>query len=172
MKNLLLFCLVCCSCSSTKVATQTIEHITVDTVYLSNVQYDSIYIYKDKLTDRTNDTIYVKDVSVVYRYILLRDTVYRNKEVILRDSIPYEVTKIVTKELTRPLTWFNHLTRAIFWLLCGALLVRFVKFVFDLKSIYANSRLIYVNLCLYIRFSFIPNLTIVIYVYKFIQEGT
>lgn len=36
--------MVCCSCGSTKVATQLVERTSVDTVYLSNMQYDSIYI--------------------------------------------------------------------------------------------------------------------------------
>lgn len=110
--------LVCCSCGSTKVATQIVEHTSIDTVYLSNIQYDSIYIYKDKLTDRSKDTIYVKDVSVEYRYKLLRDTIYKTQV----DSIPYQVTVTEVKEITRPLTFYDHLTRLTFWLVVGSLL--------------------------------------------------
>ena len=80
-----------CSCGSTKVATQLVRDVRVDTVYLSNTQYDSIYIYQDKLVDRSRDTLYIKDKSIEYRYKLLRDTV----KVIQRDSIPYEVTSTV-----------------------------------------------------------------------------
>lgn len=136
LKQLLIFLailvtstLVCCSCGSTKVTTQQVRDVRVDTVYLSNTQYDSIYIYKDKLTDRSKDTIYVKDVSIEYRYKLLHDTV----KVVQRDSIPYEVTITEVKELTRPLTFFDHLTRAIFWIVCGILFVQFVRFVVKLK---------------------------------------
>lgn len=32
------------SCGSTKVVTQTVRDVQKDTVYLSNIQYDSIYI--------------------------------------------------------------------------------------------------------------------------------
>lgn len=110
--------LVCCSCGTQRQVTQLVEHSSVDTVYLSNVQYGSIYIYKDKLTDRSKDTIYIKDVSVEYRYKLLRDTVYK-KQV---DSIPYQVTVTEVKEITRPLTWYDHLTRLSFWLLIGVFL--------------------------------------------------
>lgn len=105
-------------CATPAKVSQLVKDVRIDTVYLSNVQYDSIYIMKDKLTDRSKDTIYIKDVSVEYRYKLLRDTV----RVILRDSIPYEVTVIETKEITRPLTWFDHLTRLCFWVLLGSLL--------------------------------------------------
>ena len=77
--------LVCCSCGSTKVVTQTVRDVSVDTVYLSNVQYDSIYIYQERTSDyhmnplnplkpSETDTVFIKDVSVEYRYRLLRDT--------------------------------------------------------------------------------------------------
>ena len=120
MKHILstiIIALALTGCGTTRHVTQLVHDIQRDTVYLSNVQYDSIYIMKDKLTDRSKDTIYVKDVSVEYRYKLLRDTV----KVIQRDSIPYEVTVIETKEITRPLTWFDHLTRFSFWFLIGAI---------------------------------------------------
>lgn len=123
--------LVCCSCGSTKVASQTVEHMHKDTVYLSNVQYDSIYIYKDKLTDRTRDTIFVKDASIEYRYKMLRDTV----RIVQKDSIPYEVTVIETKEITRPLTFYDRLTHTTFWLVIGALLM-FVYF--KLRTVFSR----------------------------------
>ena len=120
MKKLLFIIavLVCCSCGTQRHVTQLVEHSSVDTVYLSNVQYDSIYIYKDKLTERSRDTIYIKDVSVEYRYKLLRDTIYKTQV----DSIPYQVTVTEVKEISRPLTWYDHLTRLSFWLLIGVFL--------------------------------------------------
>lgn len=122
--------LVCCSCGTTKHATQLVRDVRVDTVYLSNTQYDSIYIVKDKLTDRSKDTVYVKDVSIEYRYKLLRDTV----RVVQRDSIPYQVTVTEIKEITRPLTWYDHLTRSVFWVVMGVFFVLLVRFVFNLKK--------------------------------------
>lgn len=106
------------SCSTPKYATQLVHDIQRDTIYLSNTQYDSIYIYKDKLTDRSKDTVYVRDVSVEYRYKLLRDTI----RIVQRDSIPYEVVRIETKEITRPLTPFDRLCRLCFWFLLGSLI--------------------------------------------------
>ena len=129
--------LVCCSCGSTKVVTQTVEHVRKDTVYLSNIQYDSIYVYQDHISEHhlgtlppvnskveflntpmRTDTLYLKDKSIEYRYKLLRDTI----RVVQRDSIPYEVTITEVKELTRPLTWYDHLTRLTFWFVIGFLL--------------------------------------------------
>ena len=126
--------LVCCSCGSTKVVTQTVEHVRKDTVYLSNIQYDSIYVYQDHVSEHhigkmepvTNlekdilipirtDTLYIKDKSIEYRYKMLRDTIYKTQV----DSIPYQVTITETKEITRPLTWFDHISRAVLWLNIG-----------------------------------------------------
>ena len=133
--------LVCCSCGSTKVVTQTVRDVTVDTVYLSNVQYDSIYIYQERTSDyhmnplnplkpSETDTVFIKDVSVEYHYKLLRDTIYK----VERDSIPYQVTVTEIKEITRPLTWYDHLTQSVFWVVIGVLFVLFVRFVFNLKK--------------------------------------
>ena len=129
--------LVCCSCGSTKVVTQTVEHVRKDTEYLSNIQYDSIYVYQDHISEHhlgtlppvnskgehlntpmRTDTLYIKDKSIEYRYKLLRDTI----RVVQRDSIPYEVTITEVKEITRPLTWYDHLTRLTFWFVIGFLL--------------------------------------------------
>ena len=126
--------LVCCSCGSTKVVTQTVEHVRKDTVYLSNIQYDSIYVYQDHVSEHhigkmepvTNlekdilipirtDTLYIKDKSIEYRYKMLRDTIYKTQV----DSIPYQVTITETKEITRPLTWYDHFSRAVLWLNIG-----------------------------------------------------
>lgn len=69
------------------------ERITHDTCYISNVQYDSIYIDRTSDMDRTSDTITITKTKTEYRYRLLRDTL----KVIQRDSIPYEVRVIQTK---------------------------------------------------------------------------
>lgn len=134
MKHFIILLTACIliGCSSMRqVTTQLVERTSVDTVYLSNVQYNSIYIYKDKLTDRSRDTIYIKDVSVEYRYKLLRDTVYKTQV----DSIPYQVTVTEIKEITRPLTWFDHLTRACFWLLLGAVGLYLIRFILKLRKL-------------------------------------
>lgn len=116
-------------CATPKQVTQLVRNVERDTIYLSNVQYDSIYIYQDKLVDRSRDTIYIKDVSVEYRYKLLRDTVRQ----VERDSIPYEVTTTKVKEITRPLTWYDHLCRYSFFFLLGIVLYLIYRYLKPLK---------------------------------------
>lgn len=141
--------LVCCSCGSTKVTTQIVEHTSVDTIYMSNVQYDSIYIYKDHVSEHhigkmepvTNlekdilipirtDTLYIKDKSIEYRYKMLRDTIFKTQV----DSIPYQVTVTEVKEITRPLTWYDHLSRAFLWLNIGFAVLLIIRLLRKLKA--------------------------------------
>ena len=128
--SLLIACFIIVGCATPKHVTQLVRDVHTDTLYLSNIQYDSIYIMQDKLVDRSKDTIYIKDVSVEYRYKLLRDTVYKTQV----DSIPYQVTVTEIKEITRPLTWFDHLTRACFWLLLGAVGLYLIRFILKLHK--------------------------------------
>lgn len=66
-----------CSSGSTRHVTQLVHDTRIDTVYLSSIQYDSVYIYKDKLTDKTQDTIYIREVQTEYKYRILRDTILK-----------------------------------------------------------------------------------------------
>lgn len=65
-------------------ATQVVHEVSHDTLYLSNIQYDSVYVFQDHLTDRSRDTIYIRDVQYEYKYKLIRDTIYRTQI----DTIP------------------------------------------------------------------------------------
>lgn len=136
--------MVCCSCGSARHVTQLVEHTSIDTVYLSNVKYDSIYIYKDRVSEHhlgnlpptdskdqylniptRTDTLYIKDVSIEYRYKMLRDTIYKTQV----DSIPYQVTITEVKEIQRPLTWYDHLSRAILWLNIGFVVLMVIRLI-------------------------------------------
>ena len=125
--------IVTAACSSLR-QVQVVREVSRDTLYLSNVQYDSIYVYQDHLTDRSRDTVLIRETNTIYKYQMLRDTIERVKIETVHDSIPYEVKIIETKDVPRPLTWFDHLTRACFWVLIGVIFVLFVRFVFNLKS--------------------------------------
>ena len=127
---LLLTLLTVYSCSTSRHVTQLVERTSVDTLYLSSQHFDSVYVFRDRFTDRSRDTVYLRDVSLEYRYKLLRDTIYK----VQHDSIPYEVRIVETKEIARPLTFFDRLCRACFYLLSGALLVLFAIFLFKLKT--------------------------------------
>ena len=92
---------------------------TAKTVYVTRQQYDSIFIWKDRWTDRTHDTVYLKELSTEYRYKLLRDTV----RMVERDSVPYEVVRTETREVERPLSWFDKIARAVFFIVTGAVVI-------------------------------------------------
>lgn len=125
----LLSALVLTGCA-TRRQLQVVDRITHDTLYQSNVQYDSIYIFQDRQLDRSRDTVYLRDVSVEYRYRHLRDTIYK----VQHDSIPYQVTVTEVKEITRPLSLFDHLTHFTFWLVVVALLLLIIRVIIRLKK--------------------------------------
>lgn len=128
-----LFALTFCTligCGTQRQVTQLVRDIQRDTIYISNVKHDSVYLNHERLIDRSKDTVYIKDVSVEYKYRLLRDTI----KVVQQDSIPYEVTVIETKEITRPLTVFDYICRFCFIFIISVLFVGFVRFVVKLKN--------------------------------------
>ena len=88
-------------CSSARQATKIVHEVSNDSSYQSNVQYDSIIIYQDRLMDRTRDTIYIKDKTVEYRYKMLRDTVYHLRI----DSIPV-VREVELVREVRHIPWY------------------------------------------------------------------
>ncbi len=90
---------------------EVMTHRERDSTYRETVRYDSIYIYRDRYVDRGRDTLYIKETSVEYRYRLLRDTVH----IIQRDSVPYPVTVVETREV-RYTPWYM---KALAWV--GAL---------------------------------------------------
>lgn len=128
--TLAIFCTLI-GCGSTRQVTQLVRDVHTDTLYLSNIQYDSIYIMQDKLVDRSKDTIYIKDVSVEYRYKLLKDTI----RVVQRDSIPYEVTVTEIKKITRPLTLYDKTCRACFWFLMGFFAVYLIRLILKFRKL-------------------------------------
>ena len=81
------------SCSTHRHAVTVERETHTDTVYITSQQYDSIFIWKDRWTDRTHDTVYIRELSTEYRYKLLRDTL----RIVERDSIHYKVTVTETR---------------------------------------------------------------------------
>ena len=119
----LLSALVLTGCATHRPLLQPAEQVTRDTVYINKLQYDSIYVSRDHFTDRTRDTVYLRDVSVEYRYKLLRDTIFKTRI----DSIPYEVRVVETK-VERHIPWYAKLlswigTLALILLLARLLLL-------------------------------------------------
>ena len=107
-----------CNCSSQRQLPQVVERVHRDTLYRTNLQYDSIYVYQDKYVDRSRDTIRIRDSILEYRYKIMRDTVYKTRV----DSIPYEVRITEVKEVPRSLTRFDKFCRSITIAIAMALL--------------------------------------------------
>ena len=85
-----------------------VERIQRDTLYLHQVQYDSVYVYRDRYVDRSHDTLYVQERSVEHRYRLQRDTL-RIHQV---DSVPVIREVEVVREVART-PWYAKLLSAI-----------------------------------------------------------
>lgn len=101
------------------------EVTKTDTIYINNVQFDSIYVSQDKYTDRSRDTILIKENCIEYRYKLLRDTIERVKIETVRDSIPYEVRIVETREVYKPPNLFDYVSYLSFVVLIMLLIWRF-----------------------------------------------
>ena len=130
----LLSALVLTGCASNR-HLQVAEHVTRDTLYLSNVQYDSIYIFQERTSDyhmnplnplkpSETDTVFIKDVSVEFRYRLLRDTIYKTRI----DTIPYEV-RVVETQVVRHIPWYAKLLSWIGTLALLFLLIRVILYL-------------------------------------------
>ena len=106
------------SCSTHRVVEQ-VKEMHTDTVYITSLQYDSIYIYNDKTLDRTKDTVYLRELSTEYRYKLLRDTL----RIIETDTIyiPYGVKVADNGKDKSFLPRFSELAKSAFLVVTAAL---------------------------------------------------
>ena len=125
----LLSALVLTGCA-TRRQLQVVDRITHDTLYQSNVHYDSIYVSQDKYIDRSRDTLLIKDKTVEYRYRLLRDTVYKNRI----DSIPFIHEVEVIREV-RHVPWYAKLLSWIGAIALLFFLIRVISYVLFFKKI-------------------------------------
>lgn len=100
---LLLLLLSSCKTTSTS-AIVPVHSATHDTLWLSKVKYDSIYIDRWQRIERKADTVFYDRVKTEFRYRLLRDTVYKTRT----DTIPVvkQVPVIRKERYTPPFTKF------------------------------------------------------------------
>ena len=103
----LLFCTLLAGCGTPR-KTPVVERVTRDTLYLHQVQYDSIYVSQERYVDRSRDTLYVQERSVEHRYRRLTDTL-RIHQV---DSVPVIREVEVVREVART-PWYAKLLSAI-----------------------------------------------------------
>ena len=119
----LLFCTLLPGCGTPR-KTPVVERVIRDTLYLHQVQYDSVYVYRDRYVDRSRDTVYVNDRSVAYRYRLQRDTLRIHRV----DSIPVIREVEVVREVART-PWYAKLLAAVGLVALLLFLLRFKSFI-------------------------------------------
>ena len=103
---LFLFLLLLSSCKTTSNTTAIVpvHSATHDTILLSKVKYDSIYIDRWQRIERKADTVFCDRAKTEFRYRLLRDTVYKTRT----DTIPVvkQVPVVKKERYTPPFTKF------------------------------------------------------------------
>ena len=100
---LLLLLLSSCKTTSTS-AIVPVHSATHDTIFLSKVEFDSVYIDRWQRIERKADTVFCDRAKTEFRYRLLRDTVYKTRT----DTIPVvkQVPVVKKERYTPPLTKF------------------------------------------------------------------
>lgn len=101
---LFLLLLNSCKTASNTTAIVPVHSATHDTLWLSKVKYDSVYIDRWQRIERKADTVFYDRVKTEFRYRLLRDTVYKTRT----DTIPVvkQVPVIRKERYTPPSTKF------------------------------------------------------------------
>ena len=103
---LFLFLLLLSSCKTTSNTTAIVpvHSATHDTLWLSKVKYDSVYIDRWQRIEHKADTVFYDRVKTEFRYRLLRDTVYKTRT----DTIPVvkQVPVVKKERYTPPFTKF------------------------------------------------------------------
>ena len=119
----LLFCTLLAGCGTPR-KTPVVERVIRDTLYLHQVQYDSVFVSQERYVDRSRDTLYVQERNVEYRYRLLRDTL-RIHQV---DSIPVIREVEVVREVART-PWYAKLLATVGLVALLLFLLRFKSFI-------------------------------------------
>ena len=101
---LLLLLLSSCRTASNTTDIVPVHSATHDTLWLSRVKYDSVYIDRWQHIERKADTVFYDRVKTELRYRLLRDTVYKTRT----DTVPVvkQVPVIRKERYTPPFTKF------------------------------------------------------------------
>ena len=101
---LLLLLLSSCKTTSNTTDIMPVHSATQDTLWLSKVKYDSIYIDRWQRIECKADTVFCDRVKTEFRYRLLRDTVYKTRT----DTIPVvkQVPVVKKESYTPPFTKF------------------------------------------------------------------
>lgn len=119
--------LLLCGCKSIEYVPVVQKETHTDSIYLTKVQRDSIWLHDSIRVEARNDTVRVDRWHTKYVERLLHDTLYLSK----RDSIPvpYEVVKEVpakVSKMERAFMWLGILSLMALTLLVGRWLSKHV----------------------------------------------
>ncbi len=109
-----------CGSHRTAVTAVPVETVVRDTLSLSSMRYDSIFVSNDVYTDRSRDTILMRERTIEHRYRVLRDTV----RLVRRDSVPYEVRVTEYRDVPRRRSLFDYVAYAVLVLVAVWVLLR------------------------------------------------
>ena len=115
-----------CGTHRTAVTAVPVETVVRDTVQLSSMRYDSIFVSNDVYTDRSRDTILMRERTIEHRYRVLRDTV----RLVRRDSVPYEVRVTEYRDVPRRRSLFDYVAYAVLVLVAVWVLLRCSSHIF------------------------------------------
>lgn len=114
---IILILIGCCSCKTKVVVT---EKVRIDTTYVSQTRWDSIYLHDSTYIREKGETIWIEKTRYKYIERLTHDTIYRHRV----DSIPqpYPVEAKLTLRQRFAIRFFPWLL--VFALLAGVYIVR------------------------------------------------
>ena len=115
-----------CGTHRTAVTTVPVETVVMDTVRLSSMRYYSIFVSNGVYTDRSRDTVLVRERTIEHRYRVLRDTV----RLVRRDSVPYEVRVTEYRDVPRRRSLFDYVAYAVLVLVAVWVLLRCSSHIF------------------------------------------
>lgn len=95
MKWIYCFLLVTTLCSCRNVKYFPVETVRADSIFINQVQRDSIYRHDSIYIHEKGDTVWMEKYKYIYRDKIVRDTMYINRTDTIRDPYPVE------KELSR-----------------------------------------------------------------------
>lgn len=114
---LIILCAFLCGCKGAKEIVREIPVYVHDTTYQTQVKHDSTYIDRWHTIEVKGDTILKRDSLVMFRYIKIKDTVFKVEE---KPVVVHDAT-IIEKE--RELTKWQKFQMRGFWLLGAAAVV-------------------------------------------------
>ncbi|MBR1377949.1 MAG: hypothetical protein IJ557_02340 [Bacteroidaceae bacterium] len=113
----------CASCKQVEYVE--VERHTTDSIYIKQVQHDSIHVHDSIWAERRGDTIFVDRWHTKYVERIKNDTI----NVSHADTVPVPYPVEVVKEVEKPLNWWQKTAMWIGSFVCAAVVILMVAWV-------------------------------------------